>query len=74
MQELAIFDFNIEYREGKKNLTDELSCRPDHWDSSEAAAARRALLASFLDRFVNRRAAEESDRAVEAIRVLYISS
>jgi len=30
MQELAVFDFYIEYREGKKNPADRLSRRPDH--------------------------------------------
>ena len=52
MQELAVFDFNIEYREGKKNPADGLSRRPDHWDSSEAVAAKKAPLASFIERFV----------------------
>ena len=55
MEELAVFDFQIEYREGKKNPADGLSRRPDHRDSNEAAEAMRAPLASFLDRFVSKR-------------------
>ena len=73
MQKLAIFDFNIEYKESKKNPTDRLFRRPNYQDSSEAATARRALLASFLDRFVNRKAVKESNRAVKTVKVLYIS-
>ena len=73
MQELAVFDFNIEYRESKKNPVDKLSCYPNYQDSSEAAAARKALLASFLNKFVNGKAAKESNRAVKTIRVLYTS-
>jgi hypothetical protein len=53
MEELAIFDFTIEYREGKKNPADGLSRRPDHRDGGEAAEAMRAPLANFLDRFVS---------------------
>ena len=73
MQELAIFDFHIEYREGKKNPADGLSRRPDHWDSSEAAEAKRAPLASFLDKFVSEKSGQGSVRAVETTRVLHVS-
>ena len=73
MQKLAIFDFNIEYKESKKNPTDKLSRYLNYQNSSEAAAARRALLASFLNKFVNRKAAEKSNRVVKTIKVLYIS-
>ena len=48
-----MFDFKIKYREGKKNLTDRLSCRLDLQVSSEALEARKALLISFLRRFTS---------------------
>ena len=54
MEELAVFDFVIEYREGKKNPADGLSRRPDLRDSGEVEEARRAPLASFLERFERR--------------------
>ena len=73
MQKLAIFDFNIEYKESKKNPADKLSCYPNYQDSSKAVAARKALLASFLNRFVNRKAAKESNKVVKTVKVLYIS-
>lgn len=51
MEELAPFSFIIEYREGKKNLADGLSRRPDHLDRSELALARKCLLETFLGKF-----------------------
>jgi hypothetical protein len=48
-----VFDFKIKYREGKKNPTDRLSCRPDLQVSSEVLEARKALLVSFLGRFTS---------------------
>jgi hypothetical protein len=48
-----VFDFKIEYREGKKNPIDRLSYRPDLQDSSEVIEARNAPLMSFLRRFNN---------------------
>jgi hypothetical protein len=46
-----VFDFKIDYREGKKNPVDRLSCRLDLQDSSEVIEARNAPLTSFLRRF-----------------------
>ena len=63
-----MFDFYIEYREGKKNPTDGLSYWLDYFDSSEAVVAKQALLASFLDRFYNR----GSSKGARSIR--YIQS
>ena len=74
MQELAVFDFYIEYREGKKNPADGLSRRPDHWSSSEAAEAKRAPLASFLDKFVSKRPSDQAAGATRTTRVLRVSS
>ena len=49
-----MFDFHIEYREGKKNPADRLSYQLDYFDSSKAVVAKQVLLTSFLDRFYNR--------------------
>jgi transposase InsO family protein len=53
MEEMSVFDFKIEYREGKKNPADGLSRRPDLRVSGEALEARKAPLASFLGRFTS---------------------
>ena len=50
-----------------------MSRRPDYWDSSKAAEAKRALLASFLDKFISEKSGQGSVRAVETTRVLYVS-
>ena len=50
---MSVFDFKIEYREGKKNPADRLSRRPDLRVSGEALEARKAPLASFLGRFTS---------------------
>ena len=55
MQELAIFNFYIKYYKGKKNSIDGLSYRLDYWDSSKTAEAKRALLASFLNKFISKK-------------------
>jgi hypothetical protein len=51
IEELSVFDFKIDYREGKKNPVDRLSYRLDLQDSSKVIEARNALLTSFLRRF-----------------------
>jgi transposase InsO family protein len=51
MEELSVFDFTIEYQEGKKNPADGLSRRPDLRDTGEVDEARRLPLANFLGRF-----------------------
>jgi hypothetical protein len=53
IEEMLVFDFKIEYREGKKNPTDGLSRRPDLRVSGKALEARKALLVSFLGRFTS---------------------
>jgi transposase InsO family protein len=53
MEEMSVFDFKIEYREGKKNPADGLSRRPDLRDSGEVMEARKAPLTSFLGRFTD---------------------
>ena len=55
MKELAVFDFVIKYQEGKKNLADRLSRRPDLRNSSEVKEARRVPLTGFLERFMHMR-------------------
>ena len=59
MEELAVFDFVIEYREGKKNPADGLSRRPDLRDSSEVEEARRVPLTGFLERFMHMRGLQD---------------
>jgi hypothetical protein len=48
MEELTIFDFKIEYREGKKNPTDSLSRRPDLRDRGELDTVRQTPLRIIL--------------------------
>ena len=65
MQELLVFDFKIKYYKGKKNLANRLSCRLDYLDSNKVAAALKALLASFLNRFSTASSLKVSVKAVD---------
>jgi hypothetical protein len=51
MEELIIFDFKIEYREGKKNPINGLSRRPDLWDRGKLDTAKRTPFRTILKRF-----------------------
>jgi hypothetical protein len=51
LEELSVFDFKIEYREGSRNPADGLSRRPDLQDPNEQSEAQRAPLATFLNKF-----------------------
>ncbi|MBE3049288.1 hypothetical protein IMZ48_43670 [Candidatus Bathyarchaeota archaeon] len=50
-EELLVFDFEIVYREGTKNLADALSRRLDHFSDADKQAARQAPLQGLLSRF-----------------------
>ena len=52
LQELASYDFKIEYRPGTRNPADGLSRRPDLKDDISVEEARQALLPDFLSRFL----------------------
>ena len=65
MQELLVFDFKIKYCKGKKNPANGLSCKLDYLDSNKVAAALKALLASFLNRFSTASSFKVSVKAVD---------
>ena len=51
LDELAPFDFRIEYRPGKANPADALSRRADHRDSVAIEHEKTSCVAEFLQRF-----------------------